>query len=414
MSNELSADLFAQYMRISRLLAGHLDFQSAINAVAKEIKGIVPNDHMDVCIIAPGSRFHTAYENGLETEWSTRPPASIEGSPLRSLLQGRVDCLLTGNACTDPRFHFPGAFSSPILENNLKGRLHVALKVHGETIGALSCSSLEADVYNHEDLDRLAAIADLLAPYFYALLTAERAKQSAIIEAEARVREETLRQGARRLTEALDADRQRIGMELHDQTLADMTRFARRLERLSLMQSVPGNQLEPLTRSLQQSMQDLRLIIEQARPSVLQLFGLAEAIENHLERSVRDSGAPVDWRISDDTHGLSAKLPYTETLAIFRIAQEAINNVVRHSRGDVLNVRLWNEDGHIVLDIRDNGVGMKKKAGIRGNGLDNMRTRAQLIGARFACGNSEQGFYVCLWVRVQEKGEIDESLDRRG
>lgn len=331
MSNELSADLFAQYMRISRLLAGHLDFQSAINAVAKEIKGIVPNDHMDVCIIAPGSRFHTAYENGLETEWSTRPPASIEGSPLRSLLQGRVDCLLTGNACTDPRFHFPGAFSSPILENNLKGRLHVALKVHGETIGALSCSSLEADVYNHEDLDRLAAIADLLAPYFYALLTAERAKQSAIIEAEARVREETLRQGARRLTEALDADRQRIGMELHDQTLADMTRFARRLERLSLMQSVPGNQLEPLTRSLQQSMQDLRLIIEQARPSVLQLFGLAEAIENHLERSVRDSGAPVDWRISDDTHGLSAKLPYTETLAIFRIAQEAINNVDRKS-----------------------------------------------------------------------------------
>jgi signal transduction histidine kinase len=414
MSNALSAGLFAQYMRISRLLAGQLDFQSAINAVAKEIKSIVPNDHMDVCIIAPGSKFHTAYENGLETEWSTRPPASIEGSPLRALLQGEVDNMLTGNACVDPRFHFPGAFSSPILENNLKGRLHAALKVHGETIGALSCSSLQADVYSQEDLTRLAAIADLLAPYFYALLTAERAKQSAIIEAEARVREETLRQGARRLTEALDADRQRIGMELHDQTLADMTRCARRLERLSLMPNLSGDLLEPLSRSLQQSMQDLRLIIEQARPSVLQLFGLAEAIENHLERSIRDSGVSIAWRILDDTQGISAQLPYTETLAIFRIAQEAINNVVRHSRADTLAVRLWNEDGQIVLEVRDNGVGMEKKTGMRGNGLDNMRTRAQLIGARFTCRNGEQGVSVCLWVPVPEQGGIDESLNRRG
>ncbi|TWD48914.1 signal transduction histidine kinase [Agrobacterium vitis] len=412
MSNALSAGLFAQYMRISRLLAGQLDFQSAINAVAKEIKSIVPNDHMDVCIIAPGSTFHTAYENGLETEWSTRPPASIEQSPLRDLLKGVIDCMITGNACADPRFHFPGAFSSPILENRLKGRLHAALKVHGETIGALSCSSLQADVYTEADLARLAAIADLLAPYFYALLIADRAKQSAIIEAEARVREETLRQGARRLTEALDADRQRIGMDLHDQTLADMTRYARRLERLSLMPTLSGDLLEPLTRSLQQSMQDLRLIIEQARPSVLQLFGLTEAIENHLERSIRDSGVSIAWQISDDTEGLSSQLPDTETLAIFRIAQEAINNVVRHSRADKLTVRLWNEGGQIVLEVCDNGVGLEKKSVMRGNGLDNMRTRAELIGARFVCRNGENGFCVSLLWPVPEQGGIDESFDR--
>src|SRR5690606_19697629 len=122
----------------------------------------------------------------------------------------------------------------------LRSRLHVALKVQGETIGALSCSSLQPNFYSPEDIDRARSIADLLAPYFFALRAADQAKRSAIVEAEARAREEGLRLGALRLTEALEAERQRIGMDLHDQTLADLTRFAKRLERLSLMPTISG------------------------------------------------------------------------------------------------------------------------------------------------------------------------------
>ncbi|MBO3761821.1 ATP-binding protein [Ciceribacter sp. L1K22] len=404
MPKALSADLFAQYLRISRLLAGQLDFQSAIDAVAKEIKDIVPNDHMDVCIIAPGSTFHTAYESGIETDWSRRPPASIDHSPLRSLLRGEVDRIVTDDASTDPQFHFEGSFSFPIIEHKLKSRLHVALKVHGETIGALSCSSLRTGVYGQGDLDRASAIGDLIAPYFYALLSAERAKKSAIVEAETRVREEALRQGAGRLTEALEAERQRIGMELHDQTLADMTRFARRLERLSLMPDLPGEMLEPLTRSLQQSMRDLRQIIEQARPSVLQLFGPAEAIENHLERSIRDSGMSIEWELLDETDGASAELPQAVSVAIYRIAQEAINNAIRHSQGDRVDVRLWKDKGVVVLDIRDNGIGMTTPPGPRGSGIDNMRTRARLISAQFACRSDGSGTTVSVRLPRLEQG----------
>lgn len=388
-----SGALLAQFKQISRLLAGQLDFQSVIDAVAKEINQIIPSDHMDVCVLTPGSTFHIAYESGLATDWSRRAQASIESSPIRALLSGEVDRMITADACADPRFHFEGAFSAPIVDYGLRSRLHAALKVHGETIGALSCSRLEPDVYTQTDLERALFIADLMAPYFYALRAADRAKQSAVIEAEARVREEALRLGARGLTEELDAERHRIGMELHDQTLADMTRFARRLERLSLMPSLPGELLEPLFRSLQQSMHDLRQIIEQARPSVLQLFGLAEAIENHLERSVRDSGLPIECVLLDETDGICARLPQAVSVAIFRIAQEAINNAVRHSEGSRIEVRLVADGDRIMVEIRDNGTASRLSDSV-GSGIGNMRTRARLISAQFACGSDDAGTFV--------------------
>ncbi|WP_454288728.1 GAF domain-containing sensor histidine kinase [Rhizobium arsenicireducens] len=407
MLEDASASLLGQYLTISRLLAGQLDFHSAIRAVAREIKLIIPNDHMDVCIITPGSTYHTAYESGFETAWSKMSAALIANSPLRDLLSGEVDEMLTADASADPTFNFSGAFSKPIFDHGLRSRLHVALKVQGETIGALSCSSLQPNFYSPEDIDRARSIADLLAPYFFALRAADQAKRSAIVEAEARAREEGLRLGALRLTEALEAERQRIGMDLHDQTLADLTRFAKRLERLSLMPTISGETLEPLFRSLQHSMQDLRQIIEEARPSVLQLFGLADAIENHLERSVRDSGQAIEHQLLDHTGGATDRFGHSVRVALFRIAQEAINNAIRHSQGARLSVRLACSDGKLLLEIRDSGIGIGKVARRPGSGLENMKTRARLISAGFNYGreNDETFVRVCLPLPDQAEEE---------
>ncbi|MCA1968712.1 MAG: GAF domain-containing sensor histidine kinase [Rhizobium sp.] len=407
MLEDASAALFGQYLTISRLLAGQLDFHSAIRAVAKEINLIIPNDHMDVCIITPGSTYHTAYESGFETDWGKRSAALIANSPIRDLLTGKVDQMLTADASTDPAFNFPGAFSKPIFDYGLRSRLHVALKVHGEVIGALSCSSLQSDFYTAADLARARSIADLLAPYFFALRAAEQAKRSAIIEAEARAREEGLRLGALRLTEALEAERQRIGMDLHDQTLADLTRFAKRLERLSLMPSISGDTLEPLFRSLQHSMQDLRQIIEEARPSVLQLFGLADAIENHLERSVKDSGMSIDHQLLDETDGATDRLGHSVRVALFRIAQEAINNAIRHSQGDRITVRLACSNGKLLLEIRDSGIGIGKVARRPGSGLENMATRARLISAGFNYGRENDETFVRVCMPLPDQAQED-------
>jgi Signal transduction histidine kinase len=391
MLNTTRSPLFDHYLGISRLLAGQLDFNSIIQAVAVEIGHIIPHDHLDVCIKMLDGMYHIAYESGPATAWSKQPPALLTGSPIRSLLSGEVDHLLSGDACNDPRFHFDGAFSSPIIALSLRSRLHVPLRVQGDIIGALSCSSHQPDFYTMQDVENARSIADLLAPYFYALRAAEQAKRSAVVETEARAREEGLRLGALKLTEALEAERQRIGMDLHDQTLADLTRLARRMERLTHLPDVPGDALEPLFRSLQHCMHDLRQIIEEAKPSVLHLFGVAQAIENHLERSVRDSGLPIDWQVVDEGDGKLDTLEQTVTIALFRIVQEAINNAIRHAQPSHVEVCLRCRNNEMTITVTDDGTGIGDPHEQIGHGIDNMRTRARLIGARFEIGNNPEG-----------------------
>ncbi|MCT7378682.1 GAF domain-containing sensor histidine kinase [Chelativorans salis] len=385
------AALVDHYLGISRLLAGQLDFRSAIRAVAAEVAHILPHDHMDVCILMVDGKYHTAYETGMDTAWSELKSAPVANSPIRTLLWGEVDYLLTDDACADPRFHFDGAFKGPIVEQGLRSRVHVPMKVQGEIIGALSCSSQTARLYTMEDIGHARAIADLLSPYFFALRAAEQAQRSAIVEAEARAREEGLRLGALKLTEALEQERQRIGMDLHDQTLADLTRLARRIEQLSHTGDITPEALEPLSRGLQHCMQDLRHIIEQAKPSVLQLFGLAQAVENHLERSVRDSGTAIEWELIDETQGACDGLEPTVSVALFRIAQEAINNAVRHARPSMIRVRLSCREEEIAIVIADDGEGVQRPRGRAGGGIDNMKTRARLISARFSIGPPRTG-----------------------
>src|SRR5690606_27889146 len=104
--------------------------------------------------------------------------------------------------------------------NRLCARVHVPLVVADGVIGALSISRFARGCYGPRDITAARYVADLISPYVYALLETDRSRRTAIIEAEARAREEGLRLGALNLTEALEQERQRIGMDLHDQTLA--------------------------------------------------------------------------------------------------------------------------------------------------------------------------------------------------
>ncbi len=383
--------LLDHYLGISRLLAGQLDFRSAIKAVGVEVSHIVPHDHLDVCIMMVNGLYHTAYESGLDTFWGQTAPAPVTSSPIRTLLWGRIDFLLTPDAQRESRYHSDTPFTRPIFEHNLRSRIHVPLKVGGEVIGALSCSSHQVDFYTPQDVENAQSIADLLSPYFFALRAAEQAKQSAIIEAEARAREEGLRLGALNLTEALEGERQRIGMDLHDQTLADLTRLSRRLDRMMQEKDLSGEMLEPVSRSLQQCMQNLREIIEEAKPAVLQLFGFAHAIENHLDRAVRDQGAALSWHLTDETEGAIDLLDQTVRIALFRITQEAINNAVRHAHAVSLDVRLRASSSSVIIEVTDDGRGLSRGARGDGGGIDNMMTRARLISARFTIGTNRQG-----------------------
>jgi signal transduction histidine kinase len=391
MSGPRPAARLNQFFRMSRLLAGQLDFLSAIRSVADEIADLVPHDHLDVCIVRPDGKVHTAYESGIDTAWGSKPNCPVAFSPIRALLVGEVDHMISNDATLDPQFHFEGAFVRPIHDHQLRSRIHLPMLVHGEVIGALSFSLHEEARYGATDIRNARYIAELLSPYFFALRAAEQARQSAIVEAAARAREEGLRLGALRLTEALEAERQRLGMDLHDQTLADLTRLARRLERLSRAQTINPGELDAACEALQASMAALRGLIDEAKPTVLHLFGFAQAVENHLERAIRDSGQPIEGELVDESGGVIDTMTASVSVAMLRIVQEAVNNAVSHALARSLEVRIEVARGQVVVSVTDDGRGLTQEHRPGGTGIDNMRTRARLIGARFSLGSGGEG-----------------------
>jgi signal transduction histidine kinase len=142
-------------------------------------------------------------------------------------------------------------------------------------------------------------------------------------------------------------------------------------------------------------MHDLRQIIEEAKPTVLQLFGVAEAIENHLDRSARESGLSIRWQVSDDSNGMLAGLDQTVSISLFRIVQEAVNNAIRHGQPETVLVRILRaEQGLLSIEVIDDGCGIPPTpapGGDRSHGIDNMKTRARLISARLEIGRGASG-----------------------
>jgi signal transduction histidine kinase len=413
MPSTASSARLNQFFRISRLLAGQLDFRSAIRAVAAEIAQIIPHDHLDVCIVGVDGRFHTAYENGIDTHWGNMPHAPIADSPIRALLMGEVDHMLSDDACRDSRFSPDEPSHRPIFEHHLRSRIHLPMLVHGQIIGALSCSSHKARCYGAADVRNCRYIAELLSPYFFALRAADQARKSAVVEVEARAREEGLRQGALQLTEALEGERQRIGMDLHDQTLADLTRLSRRVERLAQSGLVAPADLVGVAQGLQGAMQSLRQIIEAATPSVLHLFGFAQAVENHLDRAVRESGSTVTGRLRDTTEGAIEALPPAVGVALFRITQEAVNNAVNHAQAREVLVSLEKLRGQIVISVRDDGRGLGGPHQGGGRGIENMTTRARLIGARLSLTSKAQGQGTQVTLTLAATGDVGTATPRR-
>lgn len=363
-----SGDVF---LRISAHLAERTDIASALEAVADEIAEVIPFTHADLCLNdRPG--WLSSYEVGIQTRWS-RAHTRVDASPIRDLITGNCDYMLCEDAMQDPRQTFEGACSEPIFNHKLRSRVHVLMKVMGQSIGTLNISHSTPGLYTEDTVQQAQHVADVLSPYFHALHTAEQAQRAAQVGQEAQAREEGLRRGALELTQALEQERQRIGMDLHDQTLADLTR---------LLREVTGDtppSPDDLAWRISETIGDLRRIIDTAVPTLLELFGFVHAVRVHLERAV--GMEPVEIDVVDETGGAPDRLDPNVRTALFRISQEAINNAARHSGARRIEVRVepLGRSG-LVMTVRDDGRGIPSQLQ-RKSGLAHMRTRARLISA---------------------------------
>jgi len=217
-------------------------------------------------------------------------------------------------------------------------------------------------------------------------------KEQQLLEAQ---RRETLRgELLRRVVSAQEAERQRIARELHDETGQALTALGLGLRGVAttLRQDVDKTayNLRQLEGMAVRSLDELRRLIADLRPSHLDDLGLGPAL--------RWYGNEIEERTSLNVQvvapgGKIGMLPQTVVLALFRIAQEAITNVVKHALAKNIFINVGQNNGDIVLEIHDDGDGFNPGSIAAGNkpswGLLGMEERAALLGGSFILKSSE-------------------------
>lgn len=199
--------------------------------------------------------------------------------------------------------------------------------------------------------------------------------------------EETLRRLAKSIIEAQESERKRISRELHDsigQMLSSVKfRLHDILEKTPRTTGAYRSELTEVQSLLDQTLQEVRRISQNLRPSVLDDLGLDSAVRTLCDELQKRTTMRVDLTLPER----SERFPPEVELALFRIIQEALNNSERHSNASRLQVSILHQDSSVRVLIRDNGNGFDPAHASghdgrpQGIGLDSIRERASAIGA---------------------------------
>ncbi len=190
-----------------------------------------------------------------------------------------------------------------------------------------------------------------------------------------------LHRSRERLVNAREEERRRLRRDLHDglgSSLASMTLHLNEALRHHREQPERSKQaLETVQQQMRESISDIRRLVYSLRPPTLDEFGLAFALQE-LIMQVQSSSLQISLEGTDRELALSA----ASEVAVYRIVQEALTNVVRHARASKCQIRLNEEDGMLHIRISDNGRGMPAhvKPGI---GMRSIRERAEELGGTF-------------------------------
>lgn len=209
----------------------------------------------------------------------------------------------------------------------------------------------------------------------------------------------------RRAITAQEEERARISQELHDEIGQTLTAVQLGLD--GLTKSWPSKDksgrelLHRLQTLTEHTLADLRRIITALRPGVLDQLGLVPALGWVADHTLR----PLGLKVAIDANGLQERLPVEIETILFRIAQEAMSNVARHSQANHLGLHLQIQDGEVSMKLTDDGKGFDVDSftGIsdqnRGLGLAGMQERASLAGGQVAI-SSVPGESTTVHVRV--------------
>jgi len=185
----------------------------------------------------------------------------------------------------------------------------------------------------------------------------------------------------RKLIEAHEQERTRIGRELHDDIVQRLSLLAIELE--GVQQDVPDGALELRTRiealrnQTTQMTDDVQSLSHELHSSKLAYLGIAGAAKSFCKEFGEHHKLEIDFQ----SHDLPTALPSELSLSLFRVLQEALRNATKHSGVKHFEVRLWGSTGEIQLTVSDLGAGFDTETALKstGLGLTSMQERVRLV-----------------------------------
>lgn len=342
--------------QLGTLVLEEHDFDRVLQAVCEPLLRLADAEGVGLALLDEGGQFlelRTVVGPAADALSGMRIPleGSFAGQAVRSGQPQR-----SHDAQADPRGYHPS-----LALGHTRTILSVPMKTRQRTVGVLSIYNKQGEGATFSDRD--AELATLFA------------NQAAVAIENARLYEQTREY-------AVVEERNRLARELHDsvtQTLFSVTLLCQAA--LSLWERDPARARERLERASelgQGALAEMRALIFELRPMALQEEGLISALRKHLAAVKNREGLDVRLQVS----GAERRLPGRIEEAAFRIAQESLNNVVKHARAQRASVELWFDDDLLRVVTADDGVGFNPAARARARtmGMVSMRERAEQVG----------------------------------
>ncbi|MFX0560625.1 sensor histidine kinase [Tepidibacillus infernus] len=220
-----------------------------------------------------------------------------------------------------------------------------------------------------------------------------------------------------KIIQAQEEERKRVAREIHDgpaQSMANVvlrTEIAERFMNVKQMDQAI-QELKDLKVMVRQSLADVRKIIFDLRPMALDDLGLFPTLRKYIQEMAKRDNLDIDLSLA----GRERRLPSGMEVAIFRLVQEALNNVVKHAQATKAVVKVEFQSGQIEVSVKDNGIGFdeeeqeKQKEGHFG--LMGMKERVDLLEGDLEIQSiKNKGTTIKIRVPVNESGEISDGSE---
>jgi signal transduction histidine kinase len=347
---------FETLNEIGNALASQIELEPLLALVARRLRELIDARMVLIALPEPGqSVLRVAAADGEGTYglpgMTLEPAGSKAGRVLERGRSERVDAVLE-----DPEIDQQAA-----RRLGVHSGVYVPLIVHGNSIGIVIAHDKAGPDPRFSD-DDVRLTETLAGRAAHAVDLSERVSRDAV----------------RRVVAAQEAERSRLARELHDETGQALTSILLGLKPLEQAISTDAERaaLASLRDLVVSTLQDVRRLAVELRPTALDDFGLVPALERLAESFGEQSGTPVDLeaRLGEE------RLPREVETTLYRIVQEALTNIVKHADASHVSITLTRKDGSVVAVVEDDGRGFDPAAvGSDGLGLVGMQERAALL-----------------------------------